>query len=70
MDGSGFDAFAGAGVGFAFVAFSAVGTDLFSACDGEAVVVGTGVGNVGADNGVIGADMNLTDASFEVSAFY
>lgn len=69
-DGSGFDTFAGTDVGFAFVAFAGVSPYLFGAFDGEAVVVRTGVGDIGADDGVIGTDMNLADASFKASAFY
>lgn len=69
-DGSGFDTFAGTDVSFAFVAFAGVSPYLFGAFDGEAVVVRTGVGDIGADDGVVGTDMDLADASFEASAFY
>lgn len=66
-----FDSFAGTGgVGFAPVAFSVVGADLFGAFDGEAIIVRAGIGNIGTNNGVIGANVDLADASFEASAFY
>lgn len=30
----------------------------------------TGIGDIGSDNGVVCANMNLADTSFEASAFY
>ena len=69
-DGSGLDTFACTGISLAFMGTAVVGTDLLGAFDGEAVVVRTGVGDIGADDDIIGANMNLADASFETSAFY
>lgn len=68
-DGSGFDALAGTDVGFALMGTTVVGADLLGTFEGEAVVVGTGVGHISSDNDIVGADMDLADASFEASAF-
>lgn len=69
-DGAGFDTLAGTNVGFVFMGAAVVGTDLFGAFYGETVVMRAGVWNIGANDGVIGTNMNLADASFEASAFY
>lgn len=69
-DGSGFNAFAGAsGMSFTLMGAAVVGADGFGASESAAVVVGAGVGDVGADDGVVGTNVNGVDAFFEASAF-
>ena len=69
-NGGGLDALTETGVGFAFVGTTSVGTDLLGALDRSSIVVDASVGYVSANDGIVGPNVYVADASFEASAFY